>query len=372
MFNDLNIASVIADHRRAKGVTQEQLAEYIGVSKASVSKWEKGHSYPDITFLPQLASYFDISIDDLMGYTPQLTKESIKALYNKLCTDFANKSFEEVWPQCQDIIKKYYSCYPLLMQMAVLLCNHFMLAMDQSTQSEVLQQAIDLCKRIELESGDIRLSKEAVSLAATCYLLKGEPQNTLSLLGETIRPLLQDDAAIAQAYIMLGQAKEADKVIQISIYQHMLILISSCTTLLHINDEKFEEILNRIMILATAFQLDYLHPNSMLIVYLTAAQAYCTKGRYADALSYLEKYKDVCITHFFPFSLRGDEFFDEIEDWFAEFALGEGPPRSEAVIKQSMIDSLKLNPIFDVLKDDPHYIKLLKSLATHLGGNPHD
>jgi len=83
-MNGINISKIIAGKRRLKGITQDQLATHIGVSKASVSKWETGQSYPDITFLPQLAAYFDISIDDLMGYEPQMTKENIKKLYHRL------------------------------------------------------------------------------------------------------------------------------------------------------------------------------------------------------------------------------------------------------------------------------------------------
>ena len=64
-MKDINISKIISDCRRRKGVTQDQLAEYIGVSKASVSKWEMGHSYPDITFLAPLATYFNMSIYEL-------------------------------------------------------------------------------------------------------------------------------------------------------------------------------------------------------------------------------------------------------------------------------------------------------------------
>ena len=66
----INIARKLVTKRREKGITQEDVALYIGVSKASVSKWETGKSYPDITFLPQLATYFNVSIDELMGYSP--------------------------------------------------------------------------------------------------------------------------------------------------------------------------------------------------------------------------------------------------------------------------------------------------------------
>ena len=80
-MKEINIHKIIADKRKEKGITQEELAAYIGITKASVSKWETGQSYPDITFLPLLASYFNISIDELISYTPQMEQEDIKNLY---------------------------------------------------------------------------------------------------------------------------------------------------------------------------------------------------------------------------------------------------------------------------------------------------
>lgn len=52
-MKEINIAKTLVVKRKEKGITQEELAKYIGVSKASISKWGTGQSYPDITFLPQ-------------------------------------------------------------------------------------------------------------------------------------------------------------------------------------------------------------------------------------------------------------------------------------------------------------------------------
>ena len=60
-MNELNINKCIIQKRKEKGITQEELAEYIGVSKAAVSKWESGQSYPDISLLPELAAFFNVS-----------------------------------------------------------------------------------------------------------------------------------------------------------------------------------------------------------------------------------------------------------------------------------------------------------------------
>ena len=130
-MKEINIARNIARLRREKGLTQEDLANYIGVSKASVSKWETGQSYPDITFLPQLATLFNISIDELMGYEPQMSMEDIRKLYVKLSADFASEPFDEVLDSCREIVKKYFSCFPLLFHIGAMLVNNCMEAGDR-------------------------------------------------------------------------------------------------------------------------------------------------------------------------------------------------------------------------------------------------
>ncbi len=64
----MTIGTNIKRLRVNKGVTQEQLGESLGVSGQAVSKWENESALPDIQFLPKLAEYFGISIDELMGY----------------------------------------------------------------------------------------------------------------------------------------------------------------------------------------------------------------------------------------------------------------------------------------------------------------
>jgi len=64
----MTIGTNIKRLRMNKGVTQEQLGDALGVSGQAVSKWENESALPDILFLPRLAEYFGISIDELMGY----------------------------------------------------------------------------------------------------------------------------------------------------------------------------------------------------------------------------------------------------------------------------------------------------------------
>ena len=78
-------ATTLQALRKKRGVTQEQLAAYLGVSPQAVSKWENG-SFPDGDLLPRLADYFEVSIDYLYGRekekvsVEQMVMDSIKAI----------------------------------------------------------------------------------------------------------------------------------------------------------------------------------------------------------------------------------------------------------------------------------------------------
>ncbi len=63
----MNIATNIARFRKEQGMTQEALAEMIGVSAQTISKWETSVTYPDVALLPLLADVFGVTIDALYG-----------------------------------------------------------------------------------------------------------------------------------------------------------------------------------------------------------------------------------------------------------------------------------------------------------------
>lgn len=82
------LGSRIAECRKAKGVTQDQLAEHMGVSSQAVSKWENDLSCPDITLLPRLADYFGTTIDVLLrgenSHAVQVVSERERRDLNKM------------------------------------------------------------------------------------------------------------------------------------------------------------------------------------------------------------------------------------------------------------------------------------------------
>ena len=59
--------ATLASLRKKKGYTQADLAEMLGLSNKTVSKWENGKGYPDIVVLPMLAKLLDVTVDDMLS-----------------------------------------------------------------------------------------------------------------------------------------------------------------------------------------------------------------------------------------------------------------------------------------------------------------
>ena len=68
------LAERIYESRKGLGITQEALAEKLGITPQSVSRWENGQSRPDVDMLPRLAAFFGITVDALFGYQAENLK----------------------------------------------------------------------------------------------------------------------------------------------------------------------------------------------------------------------------------------------------------------------------------------------------------
>ena len=66
----MNLGKKIATMRKEKHLTQEALANALGVSNQAVSKWEQALCCPDIELLPKIADLFEITLDELFGRQP--------------------------------------------------------------------------------------------------------------------------------------------------------------------------------------------------------------------------------------------------------------------------------------------------------------
>lgn len=368
-MNDIKIASILIRKRREKGITQEELASYMGVSKAAVSKWEKEQSYPDITLLPQLATFFNVSLDELLGYSPQLTREDTWKLCRRLSADFTTSSFDDFMTECREVIKKYYSCFPLLYQIAVLLINHHLTAGTKEKQDEVAREAKALCQRIVSESGDALLSRDALYIQCYCSLMLETPDEVFTVLGESLRTQgMTADSLISQAFELAGNTSKAKETAQCGMYAHLMSLIGATLTYAKLSEDAFdtaETAFHKAMELICLYNVDKLDANTMGKAYLIGASLYSKHGYLEKALELLEKYTDLCFNLFFPYKLKGDSFFTDVDEWLDSDELGSSLNYDTKIVKQHMLHSLNAFPSLAALHDEPRYKSIVQKLTDY-------
>ena len=369
-MNALNLAENIIRLRHDKKITQEQLADFVGVTKASVSKWETKQSMPDILLLPQLAAFFDVTIDELLGYEPQLSKEQMQKIYLELASDFAKNPFEEVIGRVQALEKEYYSCYPFLYQVILLYLNHFMLAGDEKRQKEILEHGLCLCDRILASCKEITICNETVVLRAIILLQLGKTQEVIEALEEIANPVSatrQSGGVLVQAYQLVGELEKADGFAQINMYNEVLSLVGWSTEYLAIHRaelEVCEETIRRVEMIAEAYDLVHLNGNSIAQFWYQAAIVYCVQENKEKALAYLGKFvkaAESLLAEETPV-LRGDSYFTRLDAWIQESELSGNLPRDKKVIWDSAIQALD-NPAFAVLEKEKAYIEIKEELS---------
>ena len=363
MMQQLKFAEIFSSRRKQLRMTQGEVAAYVGVSNAAVSKWEQGLSYPELTLLPRLATLMDLSIDALLGYNPQLTRKKINEHYAAFANRFRDETFDKVQADIEKLLLEYYSCYPLLVQMSQLYLNYYTRASDQAA---VLNRIAELSERVISYCDDYKLTHQARMIQAYVLLLTGKPQELLTILGDKISIQYGEEFLIAKAHEMLGDQDKAKLVVQVSMYQYMIVMITSATESLALeaaDREHFDETVNRIEQMLQLFQVEQLNPNLSLTFYFNAAAGYMKQQREADALRMLEQYYRACRSMKFPLQLRGDAYFYLIDEWIAqEIFLGAQAPRDEESIKQDIVNLLLHNPSFAPLQDDPAFQAIITNL----------
>lgn len=369
-MNGLNLANNIARLRRNKKITQEQLAEFIGVTKASVSKWENNQSTPDIAILPQLATFFDVTIDELVGYTPQLSKEQIQKLYQKFGKDFAERPFEEVMDETQTYVKRYYACYPFLLQMCILWLNHYNMAETEEKRREICLRIEKLCQHIKENCKNIRIQGNVVMIQSLVHFQLGHMQEVVDELEEfsvSNKFGSQSVVLLAQAYAMLGNKEKADGCSQINMYEMIMNLLAgaTCYLMIHTGDLSVcEETIDRIERVAEAYRITELNPNSLLGFEYQAAICYLAHDQKQKALERIDKYV-VCLSHLFStadLKLHGDAYFNKVEDWFDdELDNGTNAPRNRKVVLEDAKKTLDIPP-FTGLNGMPEFEKIKNKL----------
>lgn len=201
----INISDNIRTLRKACKLTQEQLAEAMGVTVGAVSKWESAMSVPDISTIIDLAEFFDTSVDALLGYETirggaEKTKEDLRAMRQK-------KLFPDGMREAEKALQKYPNLFDIVYECAML----YAVGGRERKSVKECHRGIELYERaLELlgqntnpNIGDIGIRREMANL----YIAIGEAEKGISILQKSnIRGI--NDAVIGYALASVSHKPE--------------------------------------------------------------------------------------------------------------------------------------------------------------------
>jgi len=173
----LQIGEKLKELRHSSGVTQDRLAEVLGVSSQSVSRWELGICYPDLELLPVIANYFDITLDDLVGMNKIRSEQTRISIF----TEALNFERQEQWDRAIEVLRNALKTFPSDDELETELA----LVLSKAGKQKDLMEAITLSEKVLDQSSSEKLRSTARANLCFLYKAAGLTEKTTAI-GKTL------------------------------------------------------------------------------------------------------------------------------------------------------------------------------------------
>ncbi len=177
------IGSNIKKYRKQRKITQEQLAEVLGVSDQAVSRWENGTTYPDIELLPTIALYFRVTLDELMGMEAIKDESDIEDILKQRKEFKTRGEVVKSYEMLREAVKRYPNNFELIL--ALISDLQFANAEGDETWHKNLLEAEGLIDRVLNECTDSEQCKKA-TIAKMWNCLWLERREEAAAIAETL------------------------------------------------------------------------------------------------------------------------------------------------------------------------------------------
>lgn len=175
-----NLAKNIRKYRKERGLTQEQLAEALGVTTGAVYKWESEKSLPEIGMLMEIADFFDMSVDVLLGY--EIRKNDKDSMQQRLKAYVHDRNSEASLVEAEKALKKYPNSFEIVYQSA----RVYQVRGYDFQRQECFKRALELYEKARLlidQNTDEAISVLSIQRdIAELYMELGENEKSLDLL----------------------------------------------------------------------------------------------------------------------------------------------------------------------------------------------
>lgn len=215
----MTIHQVIQERRKLLGLTQEKVAEYLGVTAPAVNKWEKGSTCPDIALLPPLARLLQTDLNTLFGFYADITEQERILFCREVREAVAADGLDAGFALAREKLRLFPNSDRLLHDLALLLRGLLMTGTDTEKAQGYLEQIDDWYARLA-ESGEPAIRNGACFMLAGRALGTGQYETAQGYLDRMPNRNDTPDKRMLQAGIWLaqGRAEDAARLLQQALF----------------------------------------------------------------------------------------------------------------------------------------------------------
>lgn len=299
----VKIGEKIKNLRKKANVTQENFAEYLGVTAQAVSKWEMKGCYPDLELLAPIANFFNTTIDELMCFDAEKNKEKINKIYQQMREKASKGLVCEHLEIARKAVQEFPNDYGLLSSLA------FALTMIDSKNDEErqknLSESIAINERILADCTDHEITDGALHSLVFLYKETGRKEDAVKAAKKLPFMYCTRNQLLTHVY----EGTELHELLVGNIRRYIDLLTE---TLTHLGRSKYEDDLSKkIKVYKKAVDLieliwengDYGFYNCRLAeYYMDIAKSYITLNDVENTLGCLEK----CVNHAVAYDTAGE------------------------------------------------------------------
>ncbi|HEO7130582.1 TPA: helix-turn-helix transcriptional regulator, partial [Streptococcus agalactiae] len=238
------------------GMTQENLSDYLHLTKTTISKWENNQAKPDIDYLILMANLFDISLDDLVGYQKTLSDDQRNQLIKDLKIKANVLSERDFFQEVKELSKQFPNDFKTLL----IMINMVLSNLTNLNDSEMKEWSLSTLNKI-ISKTVVESDLQTAIMFKTVVLFHNLEYDEVINLYQNSPYKLGEELLLANSFFAKGDVYRAKQVLQVEIYQQILLV---CEYLLSLSTFEVEEnkgdIFERLEHMIEAFQLNSLHP----------------------------------------------------------------------------------------------------------------
>jgi len=183
---EIAIGEKIKSFRKKREITQEQLAEYLNISFQSVSKWECGDAYPDITMLPKIALFFGITTDELLCVDKLQAEKEIDEYFRRKSEAQAVGHVDEAIAIMREANAKYPGNFKLMDGLAGAIFFDSGEGRSDEYTKNAREEIISIGEKIRAECKDDRIRRDILQTMCYTYDYMGESEKAVKLVNENL------------------------------------------------------------------------------------------------------------------------------------------------------------------------------------------